>query len=123
MAAAQQLPTRLHEQPQRGQNRQAQLVQARMHWQNATLQFSNYLWNEQQPHELPVATVRPQPLPRRLTAPDARLADNLSEQARHRHSELQRSRAKLAQLGVDNRLLRNKLLPKLTLRWAGGQGG
>ena len=40
------------------------LVQARMQWQNATLQLSNSLWDEQQPHELPAATVRPQPLPR-----------------------------------------------------------
>ena len=100
------------------QNRQAQLVQARVQWQNATLQLSNYLWDEQQqPRELPAATVRPQPLPgpadwRPLPADSL---TTLAEQARQRHPELQKSRAKLAQLGVENRLLRNKLLPKLTL--------
>jgi len=100
------------------QNRQAQLVQARVQWQNATLQLSNYLWDEQQqPRELPAATVRPQPLPSpadwQPLPPDSLAA--LAEQARKLHPELQKSRAKLAQLGVESRLLRNKLLPKLTL--------
>ena len=90
------------------QNRQAQLVQARVQWQNPTLQLSSYLYDEQQqPRELPATTVRPQPLPGpadwRPLPPDSLTA--LAEQARLRHSELQKSRAKLAQLGVGSRLL------------------
>lgn len=99
------------------QNRQAQLVQARVQWQNATLQLSNYLWDEQQqPRELPV-DVRPQPLPGPagwVPLPADSLAA-LTELARQLHPELQKSRAKLVQLGLERRLLTNKLLPKLTL--------
>lgn len=99
------------------QNRQAALVQAQVQWQNATLQLSNYLWDEQQqPRELP-ADVRPQALPgpagwRALPA-DSLVA--LTELAQRLHPELQKSRAKLLQLGMERRLLTNKLLPKLTL--------
>ena len=61
--------------------------------------------------------MRPQPLPGpadwRPLPPDSLTA--LAEQARLRHSELQKSRAKLAQLGVGSRLLRN--LPKLNLNY------
>ena len=51
------------------QNRQAQLVQARVQWQNPTLQLSSYLYDEQQqPRELLATTVRPQlPGPYRST--------------------------------------------------------
>ncbi|TGE16548.1 TolC family protein [Hymenobacter elongatus] len=99
------------------QNRQAQLIQARVQWQNATLQLSNYLWDEQQqPRELP-ADVRPQALPGpagwQPLPPDSLAA--LTELARQLHPDLQKSRAKLVQLGVERRLLANKLLPKLTL--------
>ncbi len=98
------------------QNRQAQLVQAQVQWQNGTLQLSNYLWDaQQQPRELPAAT-RPLPLPGpggwQPLPPDSLAA--LAVRARQ-HPELQKSRAKLSQLGVERRLLRNKLLPKLTL--------
>lgn len=88
-----------------------------MQWQNPTLQFSNYLYDEQQqPRELPATTVRPQlpgPADWRPLPPDS-LA-TLVEQARLRHPELQKSRAKLAQLWVESRLLRN--LPKLNLNY------
>jgi outer membrane protein TolC len=99
------------------QNRQATLVQAQVQWQNATLRLNTYLWNEQnQPLDLP-PTVRPQPLPGPakwfLLSPDS-LA-TLAEQAQQIHPDLQKSRAKLNQLGVENRLLGNKMLPKLTL--------
>ncbi|WP_159437415.1 TolC family protein [Hymenobacter daecheongensis] len=97
------------------QNRQATLAQAQVQWQNATLLLSNYLWDEQQqPRELP-ATVRPQVLPAAWPAlpPDSLVA--LTELAQQLHPELQKSRAKLSQLGVERRLLSNKLLPKLTL--------
>ncbi|MBD2767634.1 TolC family protein [Hymenobacter sp. BT664] len=99
------------------QNRQATLVQAQVQWQNATLQLSNYLWDEQnQPLDLP-ATVRPQPLPGPASwqslAPDSLAA--LTERAQQIHPDLQKSRAKLRQLGLEGRLLSNKLLPKLTI--------
>ncbi len=99
------------------QKRQAELSQARMEFGNATLVLSNYLWNEQQqPLNLP-ATARPQLLPGpadwRNLPPDSVAA--LAVLAQQIHPELQKSRAKLSQLGVENRLLRNKLLPKLTL--------
>ena len=99
------------------QKRQADLSQARMEFRNATLLLSNYLWNEQQqPLNLP-ATARPQPLPGsadwRTLAPDSVAA--LTALARQIHPELQKSRARLLQLSVENRLLRNKLLPKLNL--------
>jgi outer membrane protein TolC len=99
------------------QNRQATLVQAQVQWQNATLRLSNYLWNEQnQPLDLPPA-VRPQPLPGPAhwhpLAPDSLVA--LTEQAQQIHPDLQKSRAKLSQLGVEGRLLGNKLLPKLSV--------
>jgi outer membrane protein TolC len=99
------------------QNRLALLSQAQVQWQNATLQLSNYLWDEQQqPRELPVG-VRPQALPGptdwRSLPPDSLAA--LTALAQQIHPELQKSRAKLAQLGIERRLLNNKLLPKLTL--------
>ncbi|QIX59752.1 TolC family protein [Hymenobacter sp. BT18] len=99
------------------QNRQAALVQAQVQWQNATLQLSTYLWDEQQqPRDLP-ADVRPQPLVdpagwRPLPTDSLTL---LAEQAQQVHPELQKSRAKLLQLGVERRLLANKLLPKLNV--------
>ena len=107
------------------QNRQATLVQAQVQWQNATLQLSNYLWDEQQqPRELP-ADVRPQALPGpadwRLLSPDSLAA--LAELARQLHPELQKSRAKLQQLGIERRLLANKLLPKLTVDYNVLQAG
>ena len=99
------------------QKRQAELSQAQVEFRNATLVLSNYLWNEQQqPLNLP-ATARPQRLPGPAdwrTLPADSVAA-LAELARQIHPELQKSRAKLSQLTVENRLLRNKLLPKLTL--------
>ncbi|UOQ74908.1 TolC family protein [Hymenobacter cellulosilyticus] len=99
------------------QNRQAALAQAQVQWQNATLQLSAYLWDEQQqPRELPL-NVRPQLLPG-PTAWRALPADSLAavaELAQQIHPDLQKSRAKLAQLGVERRLLNNKLLPKLSV--------
>ncbi|SET99076.1 TolC family protein [Hymenobacter actinosclerus] len=99
------------------QKRQAELSQAQLEFQNATLLLSNYLWNaQQQPLNLP-ATARPQPLPGpadwRTLPPDSLAA--LTALAQQIHPELQKSRAKLLQLSVENRLLRNKLLPKLNL--------
>ncbi|RTQ53416.1 TolC family protein [Hymenobacter gummosus] len=99
------------------QNRQALLVQARVQWQNATLVLSTYLWDEQQqPRELP-ADVRPQALPgpagwQPLPADSLAALTALAQQL---HPDLQKSRAKLLQLGVERRLAQNKLLPKLTL--------
>ncbi|SHK76926.1 TolC family protein [Hymenobacter psychrotolerans] len=99
------------------QNRQATLTQARVQFRNSTLLLSNYLWNEQnQPLELPEAT-RPQVLPGPAAwqplAPDSVAA--LTELAQRIHPELQKSRAKISQLGVERRLLSNKLLPKLSV--------
>ena len=97
------------------QNRQAQLLQAQVQWQNATLMLSNYLWDEQnQPRELPT-NVRPQPLPapiawRSLPQDSVEALVTLASQI---HPELAKTRAKLSQLGVERRLLSNKLLPKL----------
>ncbi|GAB2955151.1 TolC family protein [Hymenobacter coalescens] len=99
------------------QNRQASLVQAQVQWQNATLLLSTYLWDEQQqPRELP-AGVRPEPLPgpARWQPLPADSLSLLAEQARQVHPDLLKSRAKLVQLGVERRLLNNKLLPKLNL--------
>jgi outer membrane protein TolC len=99
------------------QNRQAQLLQARVQWQNATLMLSNYLWDEQnQPRELPT-NVRPQPLPapiawRSLPQDSVEALVTLASQI---HPELAKTRAKLSQLGVERRLLSNKLLPKLSV--------
>ena len=102
------------------QNRQGQAVAARVQWQNATLVVSSYLWDaEGRPRELP-PTARPQPLPpatawRPLT-PDS-LA-TLVAQARQQHPDLLKTRVKQVQLGLENRLLLNKLLPKLTVDYS-----
>ena len=99
------------------QNRLALLSQARVQWRNATLLLSNYLWDEQQqPRELPNG-VRPQLLPgptdwRSLPADTVAALAQLAQQI---HPELQKSRAKLNQLGIERRLLNNKLLPKLAV--------
>ncbi|WP_188548459.1 TolC family protein [Hymenobacter qilianensis] len=99
------------------QNRQAQLVQARVQWQNVTLLVSNYLWDEQnQPRELP-PTARPEALPaptawRSLPPDSVQALVNLASQI---HPELAKTRAKLNQLGIERRLLSNKLLPKLSV--------
>lgn len=99
------------------QNRQGAQVQAQVQWQNATLQLSNYLWDdEQRPRELP-ATARPQPLPAAAAwrpLPADSLAA-LTDLARRLHPDLLKTRAKQAQLGIEGRLLRNKLLPKLSV--------
>ncbi|SFP76243.1 Outer membrane protein TolC [Hymenobacter arizonensis] len=99
------------------QNRETQLAQALGQWQNATLMVSNYLWDQNsQPRELP-ATARPQLLPPPLTwrdYPRDSLQQNLG-QAQEFHPDLLKTRAKLEGLGIERRLVRNKLLPKLSL--------
>lgn len=99
------------------QNREAQLAQALGQWQNATLQVSNYLWNDNgQPRELPPAA-RPEPLPPPAAWQDYPL-DALQQNldlAQQSHPDLLKTRAKLQGLGIERRLLRNKLLPKLAL--------
>ena len=99
------------------QNRQSQRVAARVQWQNATLVASSYLWDAGgRPRELP-ATARPQPLPParawRPIAPDSLAA--LTAQAQQLHPDLLKSRVKQVQLGLENRLLLNKLLPKVNV--------
>ena len=99
------------------QNRQAQRVAARVQWQNAALVASSYLWDaDGRPRELP-ATARPQPLPPapawRPLPPDSLAA--LVDQAQDRHPDLAKTRAKQVQLGLENRLALNKLLPKLNV--------
>lgn len=98
------------------QNRQGQRVAALVQWQNATLVASSYLWDaEGRPRELPLPA-RPQPLPPartwRALPPDS-LA-TLASQAQQRHPDLLKTRVKQVQLGLENRLLLNKLLPKLS---------
>ena len=99
------------------QNRQSQRVAARVQSQNATLVVSSYLWDAQgRPRELPAAA-QPQPLPpsfawRPLT-PDS-LA-TLAAQAQQLHPDLLKTRVKQVQLGLENRLLLNKLLPKFNV--------
>ena len=99
------------------QNRQGQAVAARVQWQNAALVVSSYLWDaEGRPRELP-PTARPQPLPPaaawRPLAPDS-LA-TLAALAQQQHPDLLKTRVKQVQLGLENRLLLNKLLPKLNV--------
>ena len=99
------------------QNRQSQRVAARVQSQNATLVVSSYLWDAQgRPRELPAAA-QPQPLPpsfawRPLT-PDS-LA-TLAAQAQQLHPDLLKTRVKQVQLGLESRLLLNKLLPKFNV--------
>ncbi|WP_375417455.1 TolC family protein [uncultured Hymenobacter sp.] len=98
------------------QNRQGQRVAARVQWQNAALVVSTYLWDaEGRPRELPPGA-RPQPLPAapawRALPPDT-LA-SLTAQAQQLHPDLLKTRVKQVQLGLENRLLLNKLLPKLS---------
>ena len=99
------------------QNRQSQRVAARVQWQNAALVASSYLWDgEGRPRELP-ATARPQPLPPALTWRSLR-ADSLAlltAQAQQLHPDLLKTRVKQVQLGLESRLLLNKLLPKFTV--------
>ena len=99
------------------QNRQAQRVAARVQWQNAALIASSYLWDaDGRPRELPPAA-SPQLLPPlaawRAPSPDS-LAQ-LAERAQQQHPDLAKTRAKQTQLTIENRLLLNKLLPKLTV--------
>ncbi|WP_310391615.1 TolC family protein [Hymenobacter sp.] len=99
------------------QNRQSQRVAARVEWQNATLVTSSYLWGaDGRPRELPPGA-RPQPLPPALAwrplRPDSLAA--LAAQAQQQHPDLLKTRVKQVQLGLENRLLLNKLLPKLNV--------
>ena len=99
------------------QNRQSQRVAARVQSQNATLVVSSYLWDAQgRPRELPAAA-QPQPLPPSLAwrplTPDS-LA-TLTAQAQQLHPDLLKTRVKQVQLGLENRLLLNKLLPKFNV--------
>ena len=97
------------------QNRQGQRVAGRVQWQNAGLVVGNYLWDaEGRPRELPPAA-RPQALlpaaAWRPLPPDT--LDLLAARAQQNHPDLLKTRAKQVQLGLENRLLLNKLLPKL----------
>jgi outer membrane protein TolC len=99
------------------QNRQSQRVAARVQWQNATLVASSYLWDAQgRPRELP-PTARPQALlpaqAWRPLTPDT--LEILAAQAQQRHPDLLKTRVKQVQLGLENRLLLNKLLPKFNV--------
>ncbi|WP_241502313.1 TolC family protein [Hymenobacter glacialis] len=99
------------------QNRQSQRVAARVQLQNANLVVSTYLWDDNgRPRELP-PQARPQPLPPpvawRPLAPDSLAA--LAAQARQLHPDLLKTRVKQVQLGLENRLLLNKLLPKFNV--------
>ncbi len=99
------------------QNRQAQRVAGRAQWQNAGLVAGTYLWDEQlRPRELP-PTARPQLLPpaaawRPLPADSLQ---QLAQLAQKNNPDLLKTRAKQVQLGLENRLLTNKLLPKLSV--------
>ena len=98
------------------QNRQGQRVAGRVQWQNAALVVSSYLWDaEGRPRELP-ATARPQTLPPAATwrplLPDSLAA--LALLAQEANPDLVKTRVKQEQLGLEDRLLLNKLLPKLT---------
>lgn len=98
------------------QNRQGQRLAARVQAQNAALVASTYLWDaEGRPRELPPGA-RPQPLPPaaawRPLLPDS--LTNLAASAQQQHPDLAKTRAKQVQLGLENRLQLNKLLPKLT---------
>ena len=97
------------------QSRQGQRLSARVEAQNAALVASSYLWDEQgRPRELPDGA-RPQPLPTaaawRPLPPDSLTL--LIAQAQLLHPDLLKTRAKQVQLGLENRLNNNKLLPKI----------
>lgn len=97
------------------QNRQGQRVAGHVQWQNAGLVVSSYLWDaETRPRELP-PTARPQLLPPAATwrpLPADSLAA-LTQQAQQNNPDLLKTRTKQVQLGLENRLFANKLLPKL----------
>ena len=97
-------------------NRQGQRVAARVQLQNAALVASSYLWDaDGHPRELP-PTAQPEALPPAAgwrTLPPDSLA-TLTAQAQQQHPDLAKTRAKQVQLGLENRLQLNKLLPKLT---------
>ncbi|MCC2545254.1 TolC family protein [Hymenobacter sp. BT175] len=96
-------------------NRRAAQVQSEVQWRNATLLLSNYLWDEQsRPVELP-ATARPQALPTTWPELPVDSVAALAALARQVHPDVLKSQAKLTQLGVERRLLSNKLLPKLSV--------
>jgi len=98
-------------------NRQGQRVAGRVQWQNAGLVVSSYLWDaDTRPRELPAAA-RPQallPASAWRTLPADTLAA-LAQRAQQQHPDLVKTRAKQVQLGLENRLLTNKLLPKLAV--------
>jgi len=99
------------------QNRQAQRVAGRVQWQNAGLVAGTYLWDEQlRPRELPPAA-RPQLLPPAATwrPLPADSLQQLALLAQQNNPDLLKTRAKQVQLGLENRLLTNKLLPKLSV--------
>ncbi len=99
------------------QNRQGQRVAGRVQWQNAGLVAGSYLWDaDGRPRELPAAAQPQALLPAaawRPLPPDTLAA--LAAQAQQTHPDLAKTRAKQVQLGLENRLLANKLLPKLAL--------
>ena len=99
------------------QNRQGQRVAGRVQWQNAGLVAGSYLWDANgRPRELPAAA-RPQALlpaaAWRALPPDTLVA--LAAQAQQNNPDLAKTRAKQVQLGLEGRLLANKLLPKLAV--------
>ncbi|MFN4144667.1 MAG: TolC family protein [Runella sp.] len=94
-------------------DRRIMFEQAGLEFQNARLVLSNFLWsNNGEPREIPDFAV---PQMAAVSILPKETLDNLLLQARSNHPEVQKLVVKGQQLGVDERLARNNLLPTLNL--------
>jgi outer membrane protein TolC len=102
------------------QDRQFELSEARLEYQNAAVKLSNFLWTENSiPLELSPATVPPNITELTNTisvdATDSLLA--VKNQIKLLHPDLLALKFKLEQLEVDRKLKREKLKPELNLNY------
>jgi len=91
-------------------DRQVMLDQAKVEFQNARLLLSNYLWDDNDPRELPESAIPQLALAQKV---DVRELTRLLDLAKQNHPEILKLDLKAQQLRVDERLGKEMLKPRL----------
>jgi outer membrane protein TolC len=97
-------------------DRQIRLGQAQLALQQAELNISNFLWSPQQSPLQITPNTQPDPLPILANFNSAQ-RDSLLGQINSQHPDLQTYAIKLQQLSLEQKLKRNKILPKLDFKY------
>ena len=99
------------------QNREFDLNNALIAYRNATLQLSNFLWNEDgEPLEI-TDELRPRVLAELANTPVAEGRQQLTQTARQTHPDIRAYEVKLEQLDIDRRLALEQFKPRLDVEY------